>query len=591
MRLLNTSTLEVQEFLESRVPEYVILSHTWREEEVTLQDLLSGEAPTKKGYAKLTGCCRKAKDDGFTYCWIDTCCIDKTSSAELSEAINSMYQWYKNACICYAYLEDVQGSPASDDYKAFRDSRWFSRGWTLQELIAPGIVEFYNASWSEIGTRRSLHELLENITGINTFILIGGDPLNCPVNVRMSWAARRRTTRTEDEAYCLLGLFDVNIPLLYGEGRRAFLRLQEEIMRTNEDYTLFAWDTTSLSGSLLASVPGDFSMFEPWLDRSIVKLVETRRSNLRDFLWGTPFGLFPPPDDHLPPHLTSRGLHVTLPLRHNSEHISRAVLGLCHLPEGNTLLLCVDLYNRLPEGNHYQRLQYESRVLNLLPASAAKEFKYTSITVGRSPDDVQAFADSGVEEPNTPIVVLLLDTEFVADITCIASSLINLRTVFDRDSGSHPPVSNVSFREMADNIDSGSSRNLTIARRLYGERSTEPPGAANLLIPLYTPESYGGYNLFRFHTVNSISQDLFVRIGVGPRPYCIAGLIPSTNLDYEIPSPQFGQSRERLDRTRVSYDALNVVDNQTSCFTISIRRRGAIAIDARHYVLNITKER
>ncbi|CAN9229026.1 unnamed protein product [Alternaria alternata] len=140
--------LIVEEFLQSQVPDYVILSHTWGSEEITLQDILSNVAPSKKGFAKLIGCCKRAKDDGFTYCWIDTCCIDKTSSAELSEAINSMYQWYKGACICYAYLEDVQGNPQLDDYEAFSKSRWFTRGWTLQELIAPGIVEFYNVSWT-----------------------------------------------------------------------------------------------------------------------------------------------------------------------------------------------------------------------------------------------------------------------------------------------------------------------------------------------------------------------------------------------------------------------------------------------------------
>ncbi|OAG18683.1 HET-domain-containing protein, partial [Alternaria alternata] len=258
MRLLNTSTLQVEEFLQSQVPDYVILSHTWGSEEVTLQDILSNVAPSKKGFAKLIGCCKRAKDDGFKYCWIDTCCIDKTSSAELSEAINSMYQWYKGACICYAYLEDVQGNPQLDDYKAFSKSRWFTRGWTLQELIAPGIVEFYNVSWVDIGTRSSLQKRLTGITGINEKILTGGNPLNCPVAVRMSWAARRETSRVEDQAYCLLGIFGVNMALLYGEGHRAFLRLQEEILRIDEDYTLFAWDVNSSTGSLLASSPWQF---------------------------------------------------------------------------------------------------------------------------------------------------------------------------------------------------------------------------------------------------------------------------------------------------------------------------------------------
>ena len=219
--------------------------------------------PSKKGFAKLTGCYEKAKNDGFRYCWIYTCCIDKTSSAELSEAINSMYQWYKDAHICYAYLEDLHGDPKLDNYEAFSKSRWFTRGWTLQELIAPQVVEFYDAFWVNIGTRSSLQERLTHITGINERILAGGDPLESSVAVRMSWAARRETSRLEDEAYCLLGIFGVNMPLLYGEGKRAFLRLQEEILHVDEDYTLFAWTQESQNKSLLASSLRDFQTFTP----------------------------------------------------------------------------------------------------------------------------------------------------------------------------------------------------------------------------------------------------------------------------------------------------------------------------------------
>jgi hypothetical protein len=165
MRLINTSTLVVEEFHSHQLPEYVILSHTWEQEEVTLQDMRSGHAIKKKGYSKVLGCCQKALEDGFDYCWIDTCCIDKTSSAELSEAINSMYRWYEKSCICYVYLPDITRIPDNNtmstgvlNYLNFDEAKWFTRGWTLQELLAPAVVEFYDGDWIEIGTKHSLRQ-------------------------------------------------------------------------------------------------------------------------------------------------------------------------------------------------------------------------------------------------------------------------------------------------------------------------------------------------------------------------------------------------------------------------------------------------
>jgi len=390
MRLLNTFTLEVQEFLESRVPEYVILSHTWREEEVTLQDLLSGIAPTKKGYAKLTGCCKKAKDDGFAYCWIDTCCIDKTSSAELSEAINSMYQWYKNACICYAYLEDVRQDHETDDFRDFRNSKWFTRGWTLQELIAPPIVEFYDALWSDIGTRTSLQPRLTYLTGIDRDVLTGGDPLRYAVAVRLSWAANRQTSRLEDRAYCLFGILGVNMPLLYGEGKRAFRRLQEEMLRVDEDYTLFAWDTLLPRESLLASSPSDFETFTPVLNLVSAELADGGKIVLRDNLSKTCFSALPPPEDHSPPRLTSRGCHLSLPLFHYEEKSWYGCLACLERPKSDSLLLCVML--RQNQGSEYRfetdwDTEGEQSTLILLPTSTIKDFRYTSIYVITSIDD------------------------------------------------------------------------------------------------------------------------------------------------------------------------------------------------------------
>ncbi|KAI1786364.1 HET-domain-containing protein [Ganoderma leucocontextum] len=197
---------------------------------------------------KIRRACTVARANGYRYIWIDSCCIDKTSSSELSEAINSMYQWYSRAVMCFAFLADV---PAEEDHGAkdseFRQSRWFTRGWTLQELIAPLQVVFLSMTWTSIGSKSSLASLLTEITGISYTALLRVEPLKeFSVAQRLSWAAKRETTRLEDRAYSLLGIFDINMPTLYGEGHHAFRRLQEEIMRRIPDQTLFAWTLFSL---------------------------------------------------------------------------------------------------------------------------------------------------------------------------------------------------------------------------------------------------------------------------------------------------------------------------------------------------------
>ncbi|RBA09112.1 hypothetical protein FPRO05_14352, partial [Fusarium proliferatum] len=141
MRLVNTKTIQLEFLADDNVPDYAILSHTWEQEEVLFQDMGHDSAKSKKGYAKLESCCRAARENGFEYIWDDTCCIDKTSSAELSEAINSMYRYYQEASICYGYLADI--STVSE----IPNSRWFTRGWTLQELIAPRSMIFFDKDW------------------------------------------------------------------------------------------------------------------------------------------------------------------------------------------------------------------------------------------------------------------------------------------------------------------------------------------------------------------------------------------------------------------------------------------------------------
>ena len=235
MRLVHSTTLCLSEFSEADIPPYAILSHRWEEDEASFQDMDGRDADKKAGYQKIKHFCRTAAEDGFEYVWVDICCIDKTNSSELSEAINSMYRWYKDSEVCYAYLSDVDsGEDPHAPESSFSKSRWFTRGWTLQELIAPSIVVFYSSDWKEIGTNSSLQDVIEAVTGIHVSAFLGDhdDLRNFSIAQRMSWAANRETTRTEDLAYCLLGLFDISMPMLYGEGEGAFIRLQEEIIKS-----------------------------------------------------------------------------------------------------------------------------------------------------------------------------------------------------------------------------------------------------------------------------------------------------------------------------------------------------------------------
>ena len=331
MRLLNTESFKLQEFLnEFEIPSYAILSHRWEADEVSLQDFEAGSKKDSAGYAKIVGACEQArsldfwqKGRVFDWIWIDTCCIDKTSSAELSEAINSMYKWYERSAVCMVFLSDIttfeDGKHLDEDkvLKLFRQSSWFTRGWTLQELIAPEAMVFWDRDWRRLGTKEDLLESIVSATGIPRDVLkppyilesiflatdIPGDVLmpqsnqygrswfpttgarvgyrrysaaarirRYSVAQKLSWAARRETTRVEDVAYCLLGIFQVNMPLLYGEGQAAFRRLQLEILRTSEDESILAWayekyTSANLSAQgwlrstcpLLARNPGDFA--------------------------------------------------------------------------------------------------------------------------------------------------------------------------------------------------------------------------------------------------------------------------------------------------------------------------------------------
>jgi hypothetical protein len=309
MRLLHTGTLEFETFF-GEAPLYAILSHTWEVDEVLYEDARHGGEELRRckkaALSKVLMAAQIARQENLDYIWIDTCCIDKSSSAELSDAINSMFKWYECAFVCYSYLSDYVDSEGQNGEK-LEKSRWFSRGWTLQELIAPIEVEFYDATWTLFGSRHGLSEEIARITGIDKSLLQRKHDVfpevcwhddnessilrTCPdcraalvqgaqslgyrskdmvwegeisrllggygISSRMSWAARRSTTRAEDIAYCLLGIFDVNMPLLYGEGGvRAFRRLQQEIARHSPDHSLLAWGGPAGSDSQRSGFPG-----------------------------------------------------------------------------------------------------------------------------------------------------------------------------------------------------------------------------------------------------------------------------------------------------------------------------------------------
>ncbi|GJN71788.1 hypothetical protein PLICBS_005856 [Purpureocillium lilacinum] len=252
MRLISTKTLELEEFFDSHVPDYAILSHTWADGEVSLQDWADrNNRRFKPGFQKIVKACAEAVKDGIDYMWVDTNCIDKTSSAELSEAVNSMFKWYQWSVVCYAHLEDVSHASiqdCSEPDSEFRKARWFTRGWTLQELIAPTVVKFFSNDWQEIGAKAdmTLALTISEVTGISAWCLRRGqfsklNPLRgYSIAQRLSWASSRSTTRVEDQAYSLLGLFDISMPLVYGEGSEAFARLLEEIMRKYTDHSILA---------------------------------------------------------------------------------------------------------------------------------------------------------------------------------------------------------------------------------------------------------------------------------------------------------------------------------------------------------------
>jgi heterokaryon incompatibility protein (HET) len=245
MRLLlldDDCNFSLTKFAEHEVPPYAILSHVWGPDgtEVTYNEILDGKRSNKAGYGKLHFCAAQAKKDGLQYFWIDTCCIDKSDAIELQTAINSMFRWYQRAAKCYVFLPDVSTGKHSRSSEplwesAFRRSQWFTRGWTLQELLAPRSVVFFSRDGKQLGDKDSLELQIHEITGIQVEAL-RGHLSQFSFNERRLWAANRKTTFEEDQVYCLMGIFGVFLLPNYGESKEyAFLRLKDEINRRSSD--------------------------------------------------------------------------------------------------------------------------------------------------------------------------------------------------------------------------------------------------------------------------------------------------------------------------------------------------------------------
>jgi hypothetical protein len=358
MWLLDTKTIQLTQFLDERkAPFYAILSHTWGDEEISFHDIQNPDRraiASKAGFKKIEACCKKAAEENFDYVWVDTCCIDKTNSAELSEAINSMFRWYGNSVVCYAYLVDVESDddPAGD-YNEFRKSRWFTRGWTLQELLAPRSLVFFNNHWEDIGTKKCLEHIISEITGISGTHFRDGYWPQSPVDMgrlkmistaqKMFWASYRETTRVEDEAYCLMGLFDINMPMIYGEGPKAFQRLQLEIIKSSQDQSIFCWWRLAEEVvNPLANSPEDFQ-----LSGSIV--CGGLSATLEEY------------------SMTQKGLKITLPLMVTNV----SVIGLlnCYRLGDYGSQIAIRFWMNYGEGNAYSRRM----------ESGLESFKYNAI--------------------------------------------------------------------------------------------------------------------------------------------------------------------------------------------------------------------
>lgn len=363
MRLINLETLALESFTGyGKIPCYAILSHTWGPDEVTYAEMMTSpreELEKRAGYQKILKFGQFVRDRDHarpagriiprceggdrrsgrkynasplrlatrrpTHIWVDTCCIDKSSSSELSEAINSMFAWYQQAAFCVAFLEDYDHPGGEADSKvkldedAFKHCRWFTRGWTLQELLAPGVLYFVDKNWVFLGAKPGLKDQVSAASDIDAKFLVDGVWRKANIAKRLSWAAKRETTRPEDLAYCLLGVFGVHMPLLYGEGgHSAFIRLQEEITKEFDDHSIFAWGRRNQARN------------GPWNESPNVHL-GAFASHPSQFLGLADLKTYPG-DEEEPYTVTNKGIRIRLPIVQVDSKTKIAIIR-CHTEE------------------------------------------------------------------------------------------------------------------------------------------------------------------------------------------------------------------------------------------------------------------
>lgn len=365
MHLLNVRTRLLEHFYDP--PPYAILSHLWTAGEAhRFREVGTPGIDKKPGYYKADMCCKLAFEDGLDYIWIDTCCADAESSTAFTEALNSSYTWFQNAQVCYVYLDDVDGSEDLEkESSTFRRSRWFKRAWTLPELLAPQNSFFLSSNWSMIGTKVGLATVISDITGIHRDAILY--PNRVPffsIAARMSWAKGRKSSKGEDRVYALMGLFGVNLPIVYGEGeKKTFIKLQHSIMRTSDDQSILAWQSVSSPSSPHTSDPFADSP-DCYADcGNVYRIPHSQWSEYCTKYYCSPSDIGP----RLDFSVTNTGLRIGLPLRRREEDMFDAVLAcargvgvwngdeyVINLEEAD--LIHIPLRKCTPTAHHYERM-------------------------------------------------------------------------------------------------------------------------------------------------------------------------------------------------------------------------------------------
>ncbi|KAI5986761.1 hypothetical protein F5J12DRAFT_868177 [Pisolithus orientalis] len=367
MYLLNARTQKLEHFLD--LPPYAILSHAWQSGEAhRFHEIGTPGVCQKPGYDKVQGCCTLALQHGLDYVWIDTCCADANSITAFDEALNSSYAWFNQAAVCFVYLHDVESRERPEqESSTFRRSKWFSRAWTLQELLAPGNVFFFAKDWKEIGTKAGLASVISSVTGIHTDALMHPERVpHFSVATRMSWAKGRKSSKPEDRVYALMGLFGVNLPIVYGQGEtETFMKLQHEIIKKSDDQSILAWRfftraPSPRTSSFLADSPDYFA------DCGDVHRIPS--DQLLEYCIKHSHPTANPRSGFL---LTCRGLQATLPVRSRRPGVLDALLACARGPGvwngskyavnlDDAEVICIRLRKPTPGVHPYERMDEHS---------------------------------------------------------------------------------------------------------------------------------------------------------------------------------------------------------------------------------------